>query len=108
MTLTTNQEPKTAAVTSLDKLIADGILIGKYGLTPKSDDRHFLMDDDYRDQLRTLGMLDEKDEGMADDWVTISYKSQGWAKYGRAMYSPTLNRLRAQSFDEFYDGGIVD
>ena len=45
---------------------------------------------------------------LADDWMMVVPEDVTDVKYGRFMYSPSLNVLRHQTMGEFYGGGIVD
>jgi len=73
-------------------------------------DMGYFLDDDYYAKLKAKGgILEPEDIGMADDWMQATRKSSnGWNKYGRVMFSPTIERLRHQTMMEFYGDGIVD
>lgn len=103
----TNQYDKNkGCAKSKDSLLIERILLLRYG---RDDGYHYLMDNDYYNHLyNTTGSLPKEDINKANDWVMVAPKDSGWTKYGRLMYSPSLNRLRSQTFSEFYDGGIVD
>ena len=107
--MTTKQKDSATTNPTILQLINDGILSDRYGRsTTDENKKHYLMADDYRASIAQKGVLTEEGKSLADDWVTIHSKSRGWEKYGRSMYSPSLAQLRAQDFDEFYDGGVVD
>ncbi len=63
--------------------------------------------EDWR-ELWDKGILDSEDIKLADDWVTTFPPNQWYTKYAKRMYSPSLDRLRATTFGEFYGNGIVD
>lgn len=101
MLLLLNAKPAT---TPLQILIEKGVLSHRSGgKGAKDNQKHYLMADAYRSNLSEAGVLGLTDKELADDWITIHSKSAGWAKYGRSMFSPSLNRLRRMTMDEFYD-----
>lgn len=59
------------------------------------------------DLIHLKGVLEEDDTRGATDWE-MRYKEGSDTKYGSLMYSPTLNRFRCRTFNEFYGNGIVD
>ena len=60
------------------------------------------------DRIRKNGLLESNEHGLADDWVMVVSESANDVKYGRLMYSPTLDKFRGQTMGEFYGSGIVD
>jgi hypothetical protein len=61
-------------------------------------------------ELLEEGLLDCTPESitLADDWEIMFREGNSDTKYGRQMYSPSLNRLRSLTMGEFYGDGIVD
>lgn len=57
--------------------------------------------------LYNKGVLPEGDHQSVTDWE-MRYKEGTDNKYGSLMYSPSIQRLRVRTFQEFYGGGIVD
>jgi hypothetical protein len=49
-----------------------------------------------------------EDIAKADDWVMVISEDANDVKYGRLMYSPTLDQFREQTMGEFYGSAIVD
>ena len=60
------------------------------------------------DRLGNKRVLPETDYKLADDWVMVIRESATDTKYGRVMYSKSLDQLRCQTMGEFYGTGIVD
>ena len=63
----------------------------------------YLLKDKFRAHIAIRGVWDETQKHQADDWVAIHSLSHGWIKHGRAMFSPSLGRLRAMTTNEFYN-----
>lgn len=59
-------------------------------------------------RLKAKGWLESSDYGAATDWVMVVSEDARDTKYGRYMYSPSLDKLRGQTMGEFYGGGVVD
>lgn len=59
-------------------------------------------------RIREKGYLGSEQHDLADDWVMVVSDKAGDVKFGRSMYSPSLDKLRHQTMGEFYGGGIVD
>ena len=59
-------------------------------------------------ELWNKGIMDSQDVDKADDWETTFPPNKWGTKYAKRMYSPSLDRLRATTFGEFYGNGIVD
>lgn len=60
------------------------------------------------ERIRKNGLLESNEHELADDWVMVASESARDVKYGRLMYSPTLDQFRKQTMGEFYGSGIVD
>ena len=60
------------------------------------------------DRLGNKRVLPETDYKLADDWVMVIRESATDTKYGRIMYSKSLDQLRCPTMGEFYGTGIVD
>ena len=58
--------------------------------------------------LQNKGILDSEDERDVKDWVAVLYPTANDVKYGRVMYSSSLDLLRYQLFTEFYGNSTVD
>ena len=57
---------------------------------------------------KPLMLCTDKNIAMANDWVQVISEDASDTKYGRLMYSPSLDRLRGQTMGEFYGTSIVD
>ena len=66
-----------------------------------------LTEEEFKD-LQNKGILDKEDNREVEDWETVLYPNANDVKFGRVMYSPSLNLLRHQSFIEFYGNSTVD
>lgn len=68
------------------------------------------MPDAEMNRIRDNGLLscDAKDVSLANDWVMVIRESADDTKYGRMMYSKTIDRLRDLTMGEFYGTGVVD
>ena len=60
------------------------------------------------DRLWAKGYLNESEHVLADDWVMVASEGVNDVKYGRSMYSPSLDRFRHQTMGEFYGSSTVD
>jgi len=60
------------------------------------------------ERIRAKGYLESNQHDLADDWVMVASEDATDTKYGRNMYSPSLDRFRHQTMGEFYGSGIVD
>lgn len=59
------------------------------------------------DRLWNKEVLKVEDVDKADDWEAIVVEGND-AKYGRMMYSPSLDLIRKQTMMEFYGNSVVD
>jgi hypothetical protein len=88
----------------MEWLIEQGVIYNVSGsLATDSTKKRYLLADKFRANIAGRGVLNEAQKHQADDWVAIHSLSNGWEKYGRAMLSPSLGRLRAMTLDEFYN-----
>lgn len=85
-------------------LIEQGVIYNADS-SPATDStkKRYLLADKFRATISMRGVLNEAQKHQADDWVAIHSFSNGWEKYGRSMFSPSLGRLRAMTIDEFYN-----
>jgi hypothetical protein len=60
------------------------------------------------DRLWAKGYLPESAHELADDWIMVISEGAMDVKYGRNMYSPSLDQFRHSTMGEFYGSGIVD
>lgn len=60
------------------------------------------------DRIWEKGYLKSEEHDLADDWVMVASETAGDVKYGRSMYSPSLDRFRHQTMGEFYGSSTVD
>lgn len=58
--------------------------------------------------LMMQGILSADDDRGVNDWVKATKKGTEDTKYSTWMYSKSIDRLRARTFEEFYGDGIVD
>lgn len=65
------------------------------------------MDPTQWDKIKSKGVLEEDNTLGATDWE-MRYKKGTDSKYGSHMYSPSLDKFRYRTFEEFYGNGIVD
>mgnify|MGYP000259105948 CR=1 FL=1 len=66
--------------------------------------------DEEMDRLNRKGVLEATNENIAkaNDWVMVARESTRDLKYGRTMFSPSLDQLRRETMGEFYGSSIVD
>lgn len=58
-------------------------------------------------EIKSKGILKKDDNKNVKDWFRVHQEGTD-NKYGVLMYSPSLDIFRNTTFDEFYDGAIVD
>ena len=66
-----------------------------------------LTEDEFQ-TLKSKGILDAEDDKQVKDWIPVLYPTANDVKFGRIMYSPSLDLLRNQTFSEFYGNSTVD
>lgn len=84
--------------------IKSGLFIQK---SPSDPDKFYVESEEF-DRIFAKGVLDPDDKRNLKDWVMVSCKSIGWSKYGREMYSPSLDLFRCPDMSEFYGNSVVD